>query len=759
MAKTGARQRSREALRPTARQPVADEAKRQNFGHAWRLLAIWGLLAIAYSNSFQAGLVFDNLPVIAQDPRIRQATPQNIASILTRGYRDSTSGAGLYRPLTTVSYLLNYTALGNGSRPPGYHWVNLAMHAVNIALVYALGIAVFGETAPAWALAAIWGLHPLLTESVTNIVGRADLLAAFGVLAGLLCYLRAVSTEGRRKLMWLAGMTAAQAAGLFSKESALVLPCLMLVYDLTWRERSTWRARAPAYAALALPFAAFFYLRSQAHLHMLVSFSDNPLVGAGFWTARLTAVKVIGKFLALFLWPARLSADYSYNAVPLFSWSANWEDVKALIAMAICLGAALLISILAVRGRRAAKPVLFFLAFSSVAISPTSNLIVVIGSIMAERFYYLPSVGLAGCIVAAIYALSRRNPHWRPGTARVAWAALAAACLALGARTYARNLDWKDELSLWTSAVNVGPGSAKAHYNLGKALETLPGRLPEAIAEYEASLRIDPDHADVHDNLANALAAMPGRLPEAIAHYQAALRLQPDRPEVHNDLANALANVPGRLTEAIAEYRSALRIQPDNAEVHYNLANALLHQPGGLTEAVDEYRAALRIAPAHADARINLGNALARLPGRLPEAIVEYHTALGIQPDSVGAHIGLANALSATPDGLPEAIAEYQRALRIRPDAEAHYDLGTALARIPSRLPEAIAEFEAALRSEPDFLEAHVNLANALVRTPGRLTDAITEYEAALRIRPDPEVRQMVDKLRAEQAITLRKNP
>jgi len=759
MAKTGARRRSREELRPTAKQPVADEGKRQEHAwrHGWRLLSIWGLLLLAYSNSFQASLVFDNSPVIGQDPRIRQATAQNIASILTGGYRYSINAAGLYRPLTTVSYLLNYAVLGNGSRPPGYHWVNLAVHAVNIGLVYALGIAIFGETAPAWALAAIWGLHPLLTESVTNIVGRADLLAAFGVLAGLLCYVRSASSAGRRRLMWLAGMMAAQAAGLFSKESAVVLPGLMLVYDLTSFRRAAWRARATAYAALALPFAAFFYLRSQAHLHMVIPFADNPLVNASFWTARLTAVKMIGNFLALFLWPARLSADYSYNAVPLFSWSANWEDAKALIAMAVCLGAAWLLSILAMRRRRAAKPMLFFLAFSFVAISPTSNLIVLIGSIMAERFFYLPSVGLAGCVASAIYALVRRSPRWRSET--VAWAALMAVCLALGARTYARNLDWKDDLSLWASAVNVSPSSAKAHYNLGKTLETIPGRRLEAIAEYQASLRIDPNHADVHDNLANALSAMPDRLQQAIAEYQAALRLEPDRPEVHNDLATALAKIPGRLPEAIAEYRTALRLRPESAELHYNLANALLRQPGGLTDAVYEFRTALRLDPANADAHINLGTALARLPGRLPEAIAEYRTALSSQPDSAGAHIALANALSASPDSLSEAVAEYQRALRIRPDAEAHYDLGTALARVPGRLPEAIAEFEAALRVEPRFPEALVNLGNALAQTPGRLTDAITDYEEALRIRPDPEVRQMLDRLRAErQANTPRKN-
>ena len=156
----------------------------------WRLLAIWGLVQIAYSNSFHGAPVFDSASVIGLDPRIRQATSENIEAILIGRYWYVHPTAGLYRPLTTFSYLLNYAILGNGPRPAGYHAVNLALHEVNVALVYALGVLIFGETAPALALAAIWGLHPLLTESVTNIVGRADLLAAFGVLAGLLCYAR-----------------------------------------------------------------------------------------------------------------------------------------------------------------------------------------------------------------------------------------------------------------------------------------------------------------------------------------------------------------------------------------------------------------------------------------------------------------------------------------------------------------------------------------------------------------------------------------
>src|SRR5579862_9061405 len=102
----------------------------------------------------------------------------------------------LYRPFTTLSYLFNYAVLGSRTDPASYHWINFAVHALNIALVYLLGLLLLEEVPLAFAVAALWALHPVLTESVTNIVGRADLLAAFGVLTGLLCYARAVSIGG-----------------------------------------------------------------------------------------------------------------------------------------------------------------------------------------------------------------------------------------------------------------------------------------------------------------------------------------------------------------------------------------------------------------------------------------------------------------------------------------------------------------------------------------------------------------------------------
>lgn len=679
--------------------------------HLWRLLLLWGLVFAAYSNSFDTRLVFDSSEVISQDSRLRTVSTQNVASILTKEYWPDGIATGLYRPLTTFSYLVNYAVLGNGPEPAGYHRVNFALHEANVALAYVLGLLVFEEVLPAFVLGATWGLHPLLTESVTNVVGRADLLSALGVLAGLLCYIRATGAAGPRKLAWLAGVAVAQMVGLFSKENAVVLPAVMLLYDLTWIGRVEWRARAPGYVALVLPFAVFFYLRARLHAHLGIQFVDNPLISAGFWTARLTAVKIIGKYLWLFIWPAQLSADYSFSAVTPFGWNVfRWEDFKTLIAVAVCIGAA------GISGRwyTRRKELFFFVCFFFVTLIPVSNLVIFIGSIMAERFVYLPSVGLAGCLAFAAGALYKRLSAQNALGAGAAWVAIGVICLALAARTYSRNVDWSDEIGLWSSAVTVCPQSFKAHLNLGNALMRTPGQESAAVAEYEAAVQIKPDLAELHNNLGNALAKLPGRLPEAIAEYQAALRIKPDYADAHSNLGTVLSRLPGRLPDAVAEYQAALRTEPNSVNAHSNL-----------------------------------GSALSQLPNRLPEAISEYRAALRIKPDSAEVRYNLANALAQTPGGIEQAIAEYQTVLQADPaSAPAHCNLGIALAKT-GRLPEAIAQFQAALRIEPEFAAAHSNLGSALSQIPGRLPEAISEYETALRIRPDPQLQQKVDRLRA----------
>src|SRR5262245_29307472 len=208
-------------------------------------VALVALTFLAFSNSFTAGFVHDNKGLLLEDPRIRQVNAENIGLILHHTYWWPRGEAGLYRPLTTFSYLFNYTILGNADRPAGYHWINFLLHIGNVLLVYALARRLIREFWPSFFVAALWAVHPVLTESVTNMIGRSDLLAGLAILSGLFLYLRSTETSGWRRIGWLAGLMAVTAVGVFSKESAIVIVGVIALYEWTW-----WKERKQGWALL-----------------------------------------------------------------------------------------------------------------------------------------------------------------------------------------------------------------------------------------------------------------------------------------------------------------------------------------------------------------------------------------------------------------------------------------------------------------------------------------------------------------------------
>jgi tetratricopeptide (TPR) repeat protein len=425
------------------------------------LLTVW----FAYSNSFRAPFLLDNDGIILQDTRIHAVTPVALHRILNGQYWP-TANSGLYRPLDTLSFLFNYAVLGDGPDPFGYHCLNFLLHAINIVLVYLLGLALFERKEHAAALSALWGLHPVLTESVTNIVGRADLLAAFGVLASLCCHRRALQSAGLRRAAWLAAIALASAIGIFSKESAIAVLAVFAIYDFLFARETTWARRLASYGAAALPCLIYLYVRSQVlagSSYQATSFTDNPLLGAGFWTARLTAVDVLGRYFGLLLWPAQLSWDYSYNAVPLVTWKA----LPALLGLLCAAFAAL-------RWWRTQKPLAFGIAFLFATLIPTANLLLLIGAIMAERFLYLPAVGFA---VVVVWATDRAAVRLTGDRTLYLYATLAVVLLCLAGRTYARNADWSDPRQFWLSGPAAQPGSYKA--NMAAATATVPANLQD----------------------------------------------------------------------------------------------------------------------------------------------------------------------------------------------------------------------------------------------------------------------------------------
>jgi hypothetical protein len=193
------------------------------------------LILAAYSNSFQAGFTQDSRSILLEDPRLRAAGAENLQKILLENYWWPKGESGLYRPFTTLTYLFNYSIIGNEDRAAGYHWINLSLHICNAFFVYLLARRILEDRRIALATAVLWSLHPICTEAVTNVVGRADELAALGVLATMLLYIRSAGVGGWRRLAWFAVMAAVVTLAVFSKENAVVVALLLPLYDLSFR--------------------------------------------------------------------------------------------------------------------------------------------------------------------------------------------------------------------------------------------------------------------------------------------------------------------------------------------------------------------------------------------------------------------------------------------------------------------------------------------------------------------------------------------
>ena len=471
------------------------------------------LLVIAvYSSSFDAGFTNDSRDRILGDPRVATINGHNIVLILTQNYWWPTAFGNLYRPVTTLSYLFNGSVLPSRDEAAGYRIVNLLLHAGNALLLYLLVLRLVGGYWPAVLTAALWAVHPIATEGVTYLVGRADELAATAVLGSMLVHDRLV--RGPSSRIWQAALMLITLAGLLAKENAAVIPATVLLLDVCLRRAKfsvlDLRTR---YLLFLPPFLLAGYLRAIALGHggpIENPFVDNPLRAASFLSSRLTAIKIVGKYLCLLIWPASLSCDYSYNQIPVvdlrFSRWEDWKAVTALASIAVLAGSAIVLF-------RRCRPGFFFLVFSALTLLPVSNLFFPIGTIAGERLLYLPSIGFSGCLVVAVYAAMERF-RLKPS---IAIAALVLVAMTWGTRTWLRNLDWKSKETIWQAAVKVAPDSYKAHMVLAESwlfasgFANGPARsINEQITEAEAAMNIVVGLPD--EQSPNAIYALLGEL-------------------------------------------------------------------------------------------------------------------------------------------------------------------------------------------------------------------------------------------------------
>lgn len=630
-----------------------------------QILALVGAILAAYANSLNAPFLFDDTAAVLHNPTIRELGSWAVLQPPSDG--SATTG----RPLVNLTLALNHA--WGGAEVFGYHAVNLAIHLLAALALFGLVRRTWAAARPksgpapesaALTVALIWALHPLQTETVVSVAQRTEALCGLWLLLTLYTFAR-----GWRALAVLCCL-----AGMATKEVMVVAPVLVLAYDRAFMAgtlRRALRERRGFYAALASTWLLLGAL--------LVHAGGSRGTAAGFglgvspWRYLLTQTEALGRYLRLAVWPEGLTLDYGTHLA---------QSVADVLVPSVLVLALLGVSAWAWLRRPAAG---FVGAWFFLILAPSSSVVPLVTQTIAEHRMYLPLAAVVVLAVWGVHALVPRHLRW----------VCAAAVLALGAITIARNHDYHDAVTIWADTVAKQPGNARAQNNLGWAWHER-GDFAEATRHYARAVALSPAYVSARYNWGALLLAQND--PAAAAEQlQVAVRLAPQHIDARVNLGNALLRV-GRVDEAIVQFEAAARQQP-GADVQYNLGLAYLAR-GDDDQAERHLAAALQREPTLAEAYYNLGR-IAERRGRAAEAERQYNAALALEP----AHSG------------------------------AHGRLGLLCART-ERLDAAAAHFRAVLRTQPDNADALANLGNVhlLLQQPAA---ALENYERALRLRPD----------------------
>lgn len=523
------------------------------------IIIISVVVLLAYSSKFSNQLVWDDHEFIEEDPSIRHLA--NLPSFFTQPV------VSLYRPLRTTLYAVSYALWG--TEPAGYHAVGLSLHFFCVLALYFLMMRLGISKTISLSAALLFAVHPVHTESVTFITASFDLLGPLFFLLALTFYFG----EGHpRAAAWIFF-----ALALLSSEMTITLPLLTFLISVAAR-----REKVSSALLKTLPFflIAAVYLAIRFEL-LGIGARDTRYLGGSFWTTLWTLPRVGIEYLRLLFFPFQLIADYRH--FPLIGSGLHpsfWLSALFLVATTITLWL-----------KRRNWPWAFLgWLWLWIALLPVSNLIP-IGNVMAERYLYLPSLGLS-FLLADFLSRPRKIKFYATGSALALFAIL----------TFMRNFDWKDDLTLWTQTALAAPESYVAHNNLGSNYMHKE-LFNSAYDEMMEALKLKPDFTDAHTNL-GALYQKRGMLEPAQQAYLAAITINPNHAAAHLNLGNIYLQ-EGKRAEALQEYRRSVEINPRFYMGYYNLGNVFFEE-GKLEEAEQNYKKAIEIQPRFEEAQYNL---------------------------------------------------------------------------------------------------------------------------------------------------------
>ncbi len=647
---------------------------------------------------------FDDPRYICDNPHVKSGlTRSGILWAFRSGY------AGNWHPLAWISHMADCQLYG--LNPGGHHLTNLFFHLANMLLLLLLFQRMTGAMWRSAFVAALFAWHPLRVESVAWAAERKDVLSAFFFLLALWAYVRYVEVQGRKSIIHSPestseGAVAAQhathnlnhasrcylcslflfALGLMSKPMLVTLPFVLLLLDFWPLKRLqppsfqasrvtsqglkfgvTAPALLPQHATLwrlvreKLPF--FTLALASCVVTYLVQRTGGAVTSLEIlpWQARIAnALVLYVRYLWQTLWPARLAVIYPYS-----------QHLSPALVAAAALVLFVLSGLFLLRAKRQPFLIVGWLWYLGTLV-PTIGLVQVGAQSMADRYTYIPSVGLFLVVVWGLDSLLDCWPHQRRSLA-VAGTLAGISCLVC---TRGQLKSWQDSERLFRHAVAVTTDNYIAYDGLGSALEA-QGKPYEALACYSEAVRLRPHFSAGQYDFGTLLLKM-GRLEEAVGHLSAAVKSDPAFAHAHINLGKGLME-QGKLIEAADHLSRAVQLTPDDAEAHYNLGTLLVMQ-AKLDEAIAYFSEALRLKPDYGEAHGNLGIALMR-QGKLGEGARHLAAAVQLDPGNPENHYNLGLALLEL-NRPGEAADQFTEALRLNPDAPGpHYHLALAFVR------------------------------------------------------------------------------
>ena len=668
----------------------------------WQIAVLCLVLAVVTVVAFRGVrsgdfLTCDDDYYVLENPHVQQGfTQRSIAWAITTFHQVN------WHPLTWISHMVDWKLYGNN--PSGHHMTNLYFHAANAVLLFLLLLYMTGFLGRSAMVAFLFALHPAHVESVAWISERKDVLCAFFWFAALLAYAWYVRNPSWRRFAWV---VCGFACALLSKPMAVTLPFTLLLLDIWPLRRITFtpETRAHWLSSFWKLCVEKWLLFLMAILSGIITFiaqraggSVTELQTLYLWQRLSNAAISYWRYVRITFWPDPLSAYYYYDFNNIMISSAVLSVLALILVTAVCWH---------IRKERPYCLIgwLWFLG----TLAPVIGIVQVGEQSIAERYTYVPLIGLFIAVVWLAGDAVAHSPKIRVATQLLAVAVIAACAV----KTDAQVKVWKDSVTLFSHALEVDPRGAIPNLSLGVAYLRME-RYAEAQEYFERALDYDPSGPVILSDSALSLIQThdPRNLPLAGQRLEQALRAAPGDPNVLSVMAQ-WSILMGRPKDGEMYSRKVIAARPDLVTARLYLADALQAQEK-LVQAARECRQAIDLEPNNYLAHYDLGIILDR-QGLKQEAVKELRLSLAIKPDQAMAHSKIGWILMETHQ-LPEAVEEFTQALRFDPaDAHAHKGLGVALFQLGDN-EKAVEQFSEAVRVDPADAGARRNLDVAQAR-------------------------------------------